>query len=121
LSSRPPRRARPAPKAKACYEFALQIANSDFIKANPTYLSFQPNYSIFLYEIIGQKQETIDLADKGFEVVVDELTERQYSEATLILQLLKDNVALWNEEQAGGKGHESPLMSCLSLLGKIPC
>jgi hypothetical protein len=31
-------------------------------------------------------------------VCSSDLDEAQYSEATLILQLLKDNVALWNEE-----------------------
>jgi 14-3-3 protein epsilon len=98
-----------ADKAKASYESALQIANSDLTKANPAYLGLALNYSVFLYEIIGQKQEAIDLADKSFKEAVDglgELTEGQYSEATLILQLLKDNVTLWNEEQADGKGHD---------------
>jgi 14-3-3 protein epsilon len=95
-----------ADKAKASYESALQIATSDLTKANPAYLGLALNYSVFLYEIIGQKQEAIDLADKSFKEAVDgldELTEGQYSEATLILQLLKDSVALWNEEQADGK------------------
>jgi 14-3-3 protein epsilon len=95
-----------AEKAKASYESAMQIAHAELSKANPAYLGLALNYSVFLYEIIGQKQEAIDLADKSFKEAVDlldELTEGQYSEATLILQLLKDNVALWNEEQADGK------------------
>jgi 14-3-3 protein epsilon len=95
-----------AEKAKAAYESALQIATAELTKANPAYLGLALNYSVFLYEIVGQKQEAIDLADKAFKEAVDrldELTEGQYSEATLILQLLKDNVALWNEEQTDGK------------------
>jgi 14-3-3 protein epsilon len=98
-----------ADKAKASYESAIEIANNGLTKANPAYLGLALNYSVFLYEIIGQKQEAIDLADKSFKEAVDGLdglTEGEYSEATLILQLLKDNVALWNEEQADGKGHE---------------
>jgi 14-3-3 protein epsilon len=95
-----------AEKAKASYESAMQIAQAELTKANPAYLGLALNYSVFLYEIIGQKQNAIDLADKSFKDAVDlldELSEGQYSEATLILQLLKDNVALWNEEQADGK------------------
>jgi 14-3-3 protein epsilon len=93
-------------KAKASYESALAIATADLTKADPAYLGLVLNYSVFLYEIIGKKQEAIDLAEKAFKEAVDGLdglSEEQYSEATLILQLLKDNVALWNEEQADGK------------------
>ncbi|OHT16045.1 14-3-3 protein [Tritrichomonas foetus] len=93
-------------KAKASYEAAMNIATAELTKANPSYLGLALNYSVFLYEIIGQKQEAIDLADKSFKEAVDlldELGEDEYSEATLILQLLKDNVALWTEEQGDAK------------------
>jgi 14-3-3 protein epsilon len=93
-------------KAKASYEAAIAIASAQLTKADPAYLGLILNYSVFLYEIIGKKQEAIDLADKTFKEAVDGLdglSEAEYSEATLILQLLKDNVALWNEEQADGK------------------
>jgi 14-3-3 protein epsilon len=93
-------------KAKASYDSAIAIATAELTKADPAYLGLTLNYSVFLYEIIGKKQEAIDLADKAFKEAVDGLDgldEAQYSEATLILQLLKDNVALWNEEQADGK------------------
>jgi 14-3-3 protein epsilon len=94
-------RAEGAEKAKASYESALSIATAELGKADPAYLGLALNYSVFLYEIIGKKAEAIDLADKAFKAAVDlldGLDEAQYSEATLILQLLKDNVALWNEE-----------------------
>jgi 14-3-3 protein epsilon len=93
-------------KAKESYESALKIATAELTKADPAYLGLVLNYTVFLYEIIGKKQDGIDLADKAFKEAVDGLDgldEAQYSEATLILQLLKDNVALWNEEQADGK------------------
>ena len=95
-----------ADKAKTSYENAMRIAKEKLSRANPAYLGLALNYSVFLYEIIGQKQEAIDLADKSFKEAVDlldELLEEEYSEATLILQLLKDNVALWNEEQNDAK------------------
>jgi 14-3-3 protein epsilon len=94
-------RAEGAEKARASYESAVAIATAELGKADPAYLGLALNYSVFLYEIIGKKEEAIDLADKSFKAAVDlldSLEEAQYSEATLILQLLKDNVALWNEE-----------------------
>ena len=90
-----------AQKAKASYEKAMELA-SELSKANPQFLGLALNYSVFLYEIIGQKQEAITLADKSFREAVnhiDKLDEDEYSEATLILQLLKDNVQLWTEDQ----------------------
>lgn len=89
-------------KAKASYEAAMNIAQSELTKGNPAFLGLALNYSVFLYEIIGQKEDAIKLADKSFKEAVDlldELGEDEYSEATLILQLLKDNVSLWTEEQ----------------------
>jgi 14-3-3 protein epsilon len=94
-------RAEGAEKAKASYESAVAVATAELGKADPAYLGLVLNYSVFLYEIIGKKEEAIDLADKSFKAAVDlldSLDEAQYSEATQILQLLKDNVALWNEE-----------------------
>lgn len=91
-----------AERAKEDYEKALEIAKESLKKANPAYLGLALNYSVFLFEIIGSKQEAIDLADNAFKEAVDlldELSEDEYSEATLILQLLKDNVSLWSEEQ----------------------
>nr|AFZ78828.1 14-3-3 protein [Coptotermes formosanus] len=89
-------------KAKESYKVAMDIAESSLSKANPQYLGLALNYSVFLYEIDGQKTEAISLADKTFKNAVDlleELVEEEYSEATLILQLLKDNVTLWTDEQ----------------------
>jgi 14-3-3 protein epsilon len=90
-----------ANKAKDSYEEAMKLA-VELPKANPQYLGLALNYSVFLYEIIGQKQEAIDLADKSFKEAVgliDKLEEDEYSEATLILQLLKDNVQLWTDDK----------------------
>jgi 14-3-3 protein epsilon len=77
-----------ADKPKASYQSTLQNANSGLTKASPAHLGLTLNYSVFLYEIICQKQEAIDLAHKSFKEVVnalDELTEGQHPEATLIL------------------------------------
>nr|AFZ78829.1 14-3-3 protein [Coptotermes formosanus] len=89
-------------KAKSSYKAALDIANENLSKANPQFLGLALNYSVFLYEIDGQKTEAIELADRTFKNAVDlieDLPENEYSEATLILQLLKDNVQLWTDEQ----------------------
>lgn len=89
-----------AAKAKRAYDAAMKIATESFPKAHPTYLGLALNYSVFLYEIADEKDTAVELADKTFKdavELVDDLIEEDYSEATLILQLLKDNTAMWSE------------------------
>ena len=91
----------PANKAKQCYENALEISKNEIPQARPTALGLILNYSVFLYEIIGQKQEAIELAQKTYNecsAIVDDNTDNSYSEATMILQLLRDNVSLWTQD-----------------------
>lgn len=89
-------------KARASYERAMDVAKAELAKANPQFLGLALNYSVFLYEIDGKKAEAIQLADETFKNAVgllDELPEDDYSEATMVLQLLKDNVQLWNGDE----------------------
>jgi 14-3-3 protein epsilon len=91
----------PANKAKQCYENAMEIAKSQIPPSRPASLGLILNYSVFLYEIIGQKQEAIDLAQKTYNessMTVDDNSDNSYSEATMILQLLRDNVSLWTQD-----------------------
>lgn len=95
----------PQNKAKECYEDALEITKNELNPCCPTSLGLVLNYSVFLYEIIGKKQEAIELAQKTYNECsngIDELTDEQYSEATMILQLLRDNVSLWTQDAEQG-------------------
>ena len=90
-----------AQKAKESYERALEIANENIQPHRPTYLGLILNYSVYLYEIGGEKQAAIELAKKTESEcaqTVDANSERSRPEAVNILQLLKDNVALWENE-----------------------
>ncbi|KAH0790275.1 14-3-3 protein [Histomonas meleagridis] len=91
----------PANKAKECYENAMEISKNEIPPSRPTSLGLILNYSVFLYEILGQKSAAIELAQKTYNEcsqIVDENSDNSYSEATMILQLLRDNVSLWTQE-----------------------
>ena len=99
-------KSEPANKAKQCYENAMDIAKAEIQPSRPTSLGLVLNYSVFLYEIIGQKQEAIDLAQKTYNdcsASVDDNSDNSYSEATMILQLLRDNVSLWTQDADQGE------------------
>jgi 14-3-3 protein epsilon len=63
------------------------------------------NYSVFLDDIIGKRQEAIERADNTFKDATDfreyPYPESHFSDALQIVQLLNDNVRLWIEESAG--------------------
>jgi 14-3-3 protein epsilon len=90
-------KSEPADKAKQCYE----KKKNEVPPSRPTSLWLILNYSGFLYEIIGQKPEAIELARKTYNdcsTTVDDNSDNSYSEATMVLQLLRDNAALWTED-----------------------
>ncbi|OHT11134.1 14-3-3 protein [Tritrichomonas foetus] len=89
-----------AAKARECYENALAIAKEEIPPYKPAYLGLILNYSVYLYEIVGHKEEAIELAEKTqleCTTSVEQNSDNAYAEATTILQLLRDNVSLWNQ------------------------
>merc|ERR1712216_873783 len=75
---------------------------------NPIRLGLALNYSVFMYEILEQREDASAVAKDAFDAAInklDEVDEEQYRDSTLIMQLLKDNLSLWNEEE-GDLGHE---------------
>ena len=85
-------------KARKEYEKALETAEKEIQPHEPAYLGLILNYSVYLCEIAGQKQEAIELAKKTYNEcseTVEANKDETFQEATNILQLLKDNVASW--------------------------
>jgi len=88
-----------AEKAKEAYERALDIANREVPPHKPTYLGLILNYSVYLYEIVGQREEAIALAEKTFNEcsqTIDTNSEGSIQEASGILRLLRENVEVWS-------------------------
>ena len=92
------------------YKTATEIGNSEKLQhTNPIMLGLALNFSVFYYEIENDSQQVtiLALADHrqacnlareaynnavaGFET----LSENDYKDTTLIMQLLRDNLTLW--------------------------
>lgn len=77
---------------------------SEMLKeTNPIRLGLALNYSVFFYEICDKKDSASELAQAAFDNAIeklDALNENEYRDCTLIMQLLKDNLALWSDELA---------------------
>jgi len=96
-----------APKAKKAYEQAW-LAAKPLKATNPIKLGLALNFSVFHYEILSRQDSACALAKQAFDTAVTELDSlegNEYKDATLIMQLLRDNLTLW---QAEGTGDEEP-------------
>lgn len=85
-------------KAGDYYKQAFEIAKLTMNPTNPIRLGLALNYSVCWYEILKDKRKACDLAKTAFDLAIsklDKLEEPDYKDATLIMQLLKDNLTLW--------------------------
>ena len=90
------------PQAKKKYEQATKVASEQRLPpTNPIRLGLALNYSVFYYEILTEPQLACTLAKTAFDDAIselDSLQEEQYKDATLIMQLIRDNLTLWTSE-----------------------
>jgi hypothetical protein len=89
-------------KSASYYGQAFGLAETTLEPTHPVRLGLALNYSVCFYEILKQPQEAIFLAQGAFDLAIsklDRLTDDQYKDSTLILQLLRDNITLWLSER----------------------
>ena len=88
-------------KAKAAYEEANGI---DLPACNPIKLGLALNFSVFNYEVLKDHGKACELADNALQQAldkIDELEEDDFRDAKSIIELLKENLTLWKEEEEG--------------------
>ena len=88
-------------KAKTAYEEANAI---DLAPCNPIKLGLALNFSVFNYEVLKDHAKACELADTALQSAldkIDELEEDDFRDAKSIIELLKENLTLWKEEEEG--------------------
>jgi len=89
-------------KALAAYNEANLL---DLPACNPIKLGLALNFSVFHYEVMKNHSEACKLADAALGEAldkIDELEEDDFRDAKSIIELLKENLTLWKEEEEGG-------------------
>ena len=87
--------------ALRAYEEADQI---NLPACNPIKLGLALNFSVFHYEVMKNHKAACDLADSALQDAlekIDELEEDDFRDAKSIIELLKENLTLWREEEDG--------------------
>lgn len=89
-------------KAKETYLSAIDITEKEIPPTDPSSLGLFLNYSVFLYEILKEKENAINLAQKILDDVgpkIDDNSPQSFREASQTLHLLRDNISLWKENE----------------------
>jgi len=92
-------------KAGEYYGRAMTIAEDKLEPTHPIRLGLALNYSVCFYEILKDKKRACDLAKSAFDQAIaklDRLPEANYKDSTLIMQLLRDNLTLWQSADNEG-------------------
>jgi 14-3-3 protein epsilon len=96
-------------EAQQYYEQASELAKAKLKPTDATLLGLALNYSVCLYEILKECEKASAVAKEAFETAIaklDTLNDDTYKDSTLILQLLRDNLTLWQTEHS--KQEEQP-------------
>merc|ERR550534_3382837 len=83
------------------YEDAYATAELILQATHPTRLGLSLNMSVCYYEIANQKKEACELARSAFDLAIqqlDGLSDDNYKDSTLIMQLLRDNLTIWQQK-----------------------
>jgi 14-3-3 protein epsilon len=89
-------------KAGEFYGRAWTVAVEFLAPVHPTRLGLALNYSVCHYEILKETDKACEMAKSAFDAAIDKLDDiedNSYRDATLIMQLLRDNLTLWTSDQ----------------------
>ena len=90
-----------AQKALSAYSDASNLATQALSNTHPVKLGLALNHSVFYYEIMQNPEKACNMARAAFDEAIsdlDNVEDEDYKDATLIMQLLRDNLTLWTSE-----------------------
>ena len=91
-----------AQSALEAYNAATELANKDLKTTNPIRLGLALNFSVFYYEVMNDHKHACELGEKALADAlekIDEVDEETFRDAKSIIELLKENLSLWKEEE----------------------
>lgn len=88
-------------KSKQVYIEAMDISEKELMVAHSYRLGLALNFSVFYYEIENSPQKAYELAKKAFDDAhseLENLKEEELQDSIAIMQLLRDNLTFWSDE-----------------------
>ena len=90
------------------YTQADQLSKS-LNACNPIRLGLALNYSVFQYEVLNDHKKACELGEAALTEAlekIDDVDEETFRDAKSIIELLKENLSLWKEEEDGNNNVE---------------
>ena len=90
-----------AEKARAAYDDATKSAETSLPVTDAIRLGLALNFSVFHYEILNDPTKACKIAKDAFDNAISQLEglpDDEYKDSASILQLLRDNLTLWQNE-----------------------
>jgi len=83
------------------YQQAEELSRS-LNACNPIRLGLALNFSVFYYEVINDHKKACQLGENALTEAlekIDDVDEETFRDAKSIIELLKENLSLWKEEE----------------------
>ena len=74
----------------------------ELLPCNPLRLGIALNYAVFYSEVMDNDREACNIAEAALQAAmekIDELDEEEFNDAKDMIELLKENLTLWKEEE----------------------
>ena len=87
------------------YTLAQELSNKELGACNPIRLGLALNFSVFYYEVMNDHKKACELGESSLQSAldkIDECDEETFRDAKSIIELLKENLSLWKEEEGEG-------------------
>ena len=86
------------------YQKATTESDSNLGACNPIRLGLALNFSVFYFEVMNDHKKACELGENALHNAlekIDECDEETFRDAKSIIELLKENLSLWKEEDEG--------------------
>ena len=90
------------------YNQATEACTASLGACNPIRLGLALNFSVFYFEVMNDHKKACELGETALQNAlekIDDCDEETFRDAKSIIELLKENLSLWKEEDDEGK-HE---------------
>jgi len=88
------------------YNKASEVANKDLGACNPIRLGLALNFSVFYFEVMNDHKKACELGETALQNAlekIDDCDEETFRDAKSIIELLKENLSLWKEDEEDNK------------------
>jgi hypothetical protein len=88
------------------YNKATEVSTKDLGACNPIRLGLALNFSVFHFEVMSDHKKACELGETALQNAlekIDDCDEETFRDAKSIIELLKENLSLWKEEDEDNK------------------